>query len=312
MNNRLYYPYGEYLKEKYGEKVYKLPIKLDLTCPNRDGKAGYGGCIFCNEKGGSFENLSSELSIVEQLQKNRDYIRDRYKAKYFIAYFQNFSNTYMPMDIFKKVMNEAAKEDVVAIQISTRPDCIHREHLEFLKKLKEKYNIDIVFEIGVQSVNNRTLQILNRGHGISDIVNALLKIKAYDFEVCAHMILGLPWDDEEDIIQGAKLLTALKVDQVKIHSLYIPTYTKLGDMYEKGEFELKTLEEYKEEVMLFLRYLSKDIAIQRLVGRMPKEDTLFCNWNTSWWKIRDDLLEEMENRGIYQGDLAHSIEGYLL
>lgn len=312
MTDLPYYPYSEYLKDRYGAKVYKLPIKLDLTCPNRDGTVARGGCIFCNEKGGSFENLSEEYSITEQLEKNRDYIKKRYKAEYFIAYFQNFSNTYLPLKYFKKFILEAAKADIAAIQISTRPDCIHVEHLDFLKEVSETFKVDIVFEIGVQTVNNNSLKILNRGHGFSDTLNAILKIKKYGFQICAHMILGLPWDTMEDVIEGAKILSILQVDQVKIHSLYIPKNTRLGEMYREKEFELKTLEEYKKEVKTFLRYLDKKIAIQRLVGRMPEEETLFCNWNTSWWKIRDDLVREMQEENSSQGDLCQYEEGILL
>lgn len=311
MNADPYYPYSEYLKKKYGKKVYKLPIKLDITCPNRDGHAGIGGCIFCNEKGGSFENLSEKYSITQQLEKNREYIKKRYKAECFIAYFQNFSNTYMPLDAFKKFMLEAAKADIVAIQISTRPDCIHREHLDYLQKISDTYKVDIVFELGVQTVNNRTLKILNRGHSLSDTINAIIKIKKYGFEVCTHMILGLPWDDMEDVIEGAKILSLLETDQVKIHSLYIPKNTELGSMYKRQEFELKTLEQYKEEVKMFLRFLDPNIAIQRIVGRMPEEDSLFCNWDTSWWKIRDDIVKEMQDENISQGDLYNYKEGIL-
>lgn len=304
-----YYPYSEYLKNRYGAKVYKLPIKLDITCPNRDGLAGRNGCIFCNEKGGSFENLSEKYSITEQLEKNRDYIKKRYKADYFIAYFQNFSNTYMPFEYFKRFMLEAAQADVVAIQISTRPDCVHEKHLEFLDKVSKKYNVDIVFEIGVQTVNNRTLKLLNRGHSLSDTINALMKIKTYNFQICTHMILGLPWDDMTDVIEGAKIISLLQTDQVKIHSLYIPRNTELGKMYSENEFELKTLEEYKKEVKTFLRYLDPKIAVQRIVGRMPEEETLFCNWNTSWWKIRDDIVREMKEEKIVQGDLFQYKDG---
>ena len=307
----VYYPYSQYLKDKYGEKVYKLPIKLQLTCPNRDGRVGYGGCIFCNEKGGSFENLSDCLSVAEQIKKNRNYIKKRYGAKKFIAYFQNFSNTYLPFDDFCAYLQEAAQEDVVAVQISTRPDVIHKNHLDFLKELGKKYSIDVVFEIGLQTINHKTLKIMNRGHGLADSINSILKIKSYGFETCVHMMLGLPWDTMEDVIEGAKLLTVLEVDQVKIHSLYIPKNTKLAKMYERGEFQLKSMEEYKLEVKNFLLFLDKKIALQRLIGRMPKEETVFCNWNTSWWKIRDEIMEEMKSEGLYQGKEASFKEGIL-
>lgn len=302
MDNEFYYPYSKYLKDKYGEKVYKLPIKLNLTCPNRDGNVAYGGCIFCSETGGSFENLSKEMPVREQLEENKNYISSRYGAKKFIAYFQNFTNTYMDIDRFKKVVNEAIIDDVVAISISTRPDCIYDEQLEFLYEIKGRYNIDIVFELGLQTVNYHSLEKLNRAHGLSDFLLASKKIKKYGFEICVHMIVGLPWDDELDIIEGAKIISIMEVDEVKIHSLYIPKNTKLEKMYLNKDIETISLEKYIEYVIIFLRYLNPNIAIQRLVGRMPEEESVFCNWSTSWWKIRDMIHEKMIDENIRQGD----------
>lgn len=309
MEKKLYYSYSNYLKEKYGEKVYKLPIKLNLTCPNRDGNVSTGGCIFCSEKGGSFENLSEKMSIKKQLNKNMNYISSRYGAKKFIAYFQNFTNTYMNIDNFKKIIQEAIIENVVAISISTRPDCIYDEQLEYLNYIKGKYNIDIIFELGLQSVNYHSLKKLNRAHGLSDFLLASMKIKKYDFNICVHMIIGLPWDNELDIIEGAKIISIMNVDEVKIHSLYIPKNTKLEELYMKKEIETISLENYIKYVIIFLRYLNPNIAVQRLVGRMPAEDSVFCNWSTSWWKIKDMILEEMTKENVIQGDLYNYMNG---
>ena len=308
-NNNLYLHYSDYLIKRYKEKVYKLPIKLNGNCPNRDGEKGYGGCIFCNEKGGSFENLSSSLSIKNQIYKNMDYIGKKYNAKKFIVYFQNFSNTYMDLENFKRIINECKIENIVAINISTRPDCIYNEQLDFLQKFSKDTNIDIIFEIGLQTANYHSLEKMNRGHGVSDFVLACNKIKQRNFNICTHVIIGLPWDNELDIIETAKLITILDVDEVKIHSLYIPKNTKLEKMYANNEIKLISLDKYIEYVILFLRYLHKDIAIQRLVGRMPEEDSIFCNWNTSWWKIKESIENTLTVNDWKQGDKCNYLDG---
>lgn len=309
MKIQVYNVYSEFLKDKYGQKVYKLPINLPLTCPNRDGYLGRGGCSFCGEEGGSFENLSNELSVREQIEKNMIYIRKRYKANKFIPYFQKFSNTYMPMEIFKKYVEEAIVKDVVGISISTRPDCIHDSHLEFLKEIQKKYNVDINIELGLQTVNYHSLKKINRGHTLAEFIHAANKIKAFGFSICAHIILNLPWDNNLDAIENAKILSALEIDQVKLHSLYILKDTELGQQYRDGEFQMISKDEYIERVILFLEYLDPEVVIQRIMGRAPKEDSLFVNWNESWWKIRDEIVYTMEERCTYQGRKFNYLDG---
>ncbi|HOA80126.1 MAG TPA: TIGR01212 family radical SAM protein [Defluviitaleaceae bacterium] len=307
--DQLYRKYSIYLKEKYGEKVYKLPINLPVSCPNRDGVAGYGGCTFCGEEGAGFENLSNSIPIPQQLKKNKDYISKKYKARKFIAYFQNFSNTYMPLKDFKAAIKDSIIDGVVQIAISTRPDCIRKEYLDFLKTIQDEYKIDISIELGLQSVNYHSLLKINRGHTLGEFIDAVLKIKNYSFEICTHLILNLPWDTELDVIENAKILSALSINQVKLHSLYIVNNTVMGRQYKNKEFDMISLDEYKRRVIIFLEYLSPDIVIQRLIGRAPEENTLFVNWNTSWWKIRDAIEEEMKREGKYQGRLFDYLDG---
>lgn len=296
----IYRKYSDFLREKFGEKVYKLPVKLDLTCPNRDGTCGVGGCIFCGEEGGSFENNYG--SVREQLIKNRDHIKSKYKANKYIAYFQNFTNTYMPFEDFKKVIEESLIEDVVGVSISTRPDYLPKKHLDFLEELNKNYFVTV--EIGLQTPNYHSLKKLNRGHGLSEFIDAALKLKKRNLNVCTHIIIGLPWDDDLDIVECAKILNVLNIDEVKIHALYILKDTALGKMYERGEIDPISLDDYKKKVILFLRNLKDDIIVERIIGRAPYENSLFCNWNTSWWKIRDEIIEVMHENGYTQGDLV--------
>lgn len=306
----VYNVYSDYLKDRYGEKVYKLPINLPLTCPNRDGTLGRGGCIFCGEEGGSFENLSNENSIASQVKKNKDYIGSRYKAKKFIAYFQNFTNTYLPISQFKDMILESIiDEDIIGVAISTRPDCIGESHYKIIDEVKREYNIEVIVELGLQTVNYKSLKKINRGHSLAEYVEAVNGLNSHKIRNCTHLILNLPWDDMEDVIENAKMVSALRVDEIKLHGLYIVDGTLLGNMYKKGEITMITRDEYVERVITFLEYLSPDIVIQRLIGRAPEENSLFVNWNESWWKIRDDIISIMEERQTYQGKKYNYLGG---
>ena len=304
---QVYYKVSDYYKETYKEKVYKLPIKLPLTCPNRDGECGYGGCIYCSETGGSFENLDSSLSVSDQLSKNKEYIANKYKVNKFIAYFQNFSNTYMTLEDFKKIISACNKDYVVGISIATRSDCITEDKLKFLKQWHDKTGIDITIELGLQTANYKTLRILNRGESLADFILACNLINKYDFRISTHVILALPRDDISDTIETARILNALNVKEVKIHSLFIAKNTKLGQMYEEGQITLQSKEDYQKNVIEFLRYIDPKCAIARLVGRAPEEDTIFCNWGRSWWLIRDEIVDFMMENSIEQGDKSEKI-----
>lgn len=308
----VYNVYSKYLKERFGEKVYKLPISLPLTCPNRDGCIGIGGCIFCGEEGGSFENLPNILSVKEQIEKNKEYIGKKYKVKKFISYFQNFTNTYLPLEDFKKYVEESIVEGVVGISISTRPDCINDEYLEYLAYIQEEYNLEITLELGLQTVNYHTLKRINRGHSLAEFIDAIIRAKRYEIRTCVHLILNLPWDTMEDTIENAKIMSALEIDEVKLHALYIVDGTELGRLYKEGEISLISKEEYKKRVITFLEYLDENIVIQRIIGRAPEENALFANWNESWWKIRDEIVREMGDKNTRQGIKCNYLNGKAL
>ena len=305
-----YKKYSDYLKEKYGEKVYKLPINLPITCPNRlDGN----GCSFCAEVGTGFEAMESYISVKKQMEITRALIEKKYKAKKYIAYFQNYTNTFMPLTEFKNYIIEAVSEpDVVEISISTRPDCIRSDYLDVLMEIRQIYQVHINIELGLQTVNYHTLDLINRGHGLAEFIDAVLQIKKYPFTICAHMILNLPGDSLRDAIEGAKVLSALHIDIVKLHSLYIAKNTKLSREYKNGTITVCSKEEYIERVVAFLSFLSPNIIVERLFSRIPEEEADFANWNTSWWKLQDDLLEKMKQQNVYQGKDFHYLNGSAL
>lgn len=313
MKKTLYRQYSEHLQEKYGKRVYKLPVNLPGTCPNRDGKVGQGGCIFCDEQGSGFDCLDNTFSIKQQLDKNKAYFRKRFKAEKFIVYFQAFTNTYMPFEKFRQNIWEAvAEDDLVAVAISTRPDCINDLYLDFLQGIGRDKHIDLNIELGLQTVNYHTLSRLNRGHSLAEFIDAVYRIKTRGIAVCTHLILNLPGDDYQDALENAKIISALQVEYVKLHSLYIVEGTPLGDMYRNAQVEIIPMQDYIERVAGFLTYLDPNIVLQRLVGKGPQDKLLFCNWGASWWLVKERIEAYMESNGLYQGKNFDYLNGKAL
>lgn len=305
-----YKAYSDYLRQRYGEKVYKLPVSLPVTCPNRDGTCGRNGCVFCGEIGAGYENLPATMTVREQIETNMAHVAPKYKARKFIPYFQNFSNTYLPLDTLISCVAAACQPSVVGIALATRPDCINDEYLTALAELGRTRKVDISIELGLQSVNYHTLQKINRGHTLAEYIDAVLRIKRVGLEICTHLILNLPWDDRTDAVEAAKIVSALGTDQVKLHALYIVKGTVMADWYQQGQFQLISKEEYIERVVQFLDHLDPDIVIQRLIGRAPASHTLFSNWQTGWWKIRDEIEYTLAERDIWQGRSCTYLNGF--
>ncbi len=305
-----YRNYSDYLKETYGEKVYKIPIALPVTCPNRDGTLSSAPCIFCGSIGADYETKALGLGITRQLDRSIAHVGPKYKAKKFIAYFLNFTNTYAAPSDFQKWIEEAMSHpDVVAVDVSTRPDCVHDVYLDILKEASLRHGKDVTIELGLQSSNVHTLEKIGRCHTAAEYIDAALRIGRYGFGQCTHVIADLPWDDRLDVMETAKLISVLPVTEVKLHSLYIVKGTALADMYERGEVTLSSMEEYMERVILFLSYLRKDIVIQRIVGRASGGNTLTVNGGSPWWDVKKRIDALMEERQIFQGDKCDYIGG---
>lgn len=303
----LYRKYSDYLKERYGCKVYKLPVNLPITCPNRIKSSG---CTFCAEVGTGFEAQDHMIPVKEQLKLNRAHIEERYHAKKYIAYFQNYTNTYMPLPEFESYIEEvAAVPDIVEISISTRPDCISDDYLKYLAQFKEKTQIHINIELGLQTVNYHTLEQINRGHGLAEFIDAVLRIKRYDFTVCTHVILNLPGDDMTDVKEMSKILSVLPVDIVKIHSLYIAKTSQMAKDYLNGQLDLCDADTYIQRLVTFVGLLRPDMVIERLFSRIPEDDALFSNWGMSWWRLNDLFEEKMTASGTYQGKYFDYMNG---
>ena len=290
--------------------MYKIPISLPVTCPNRDGSLSSSPCIFCGSIGADYETKAVGMGITQQLNRSIAHVGPKYKAKKVIAYFLNYTNTYAKPEDFQVWMEEAmAHPDVVGVDVSTRPDCIHERYLDILKETAVKYGKDVTIELGLQSSNAHTLLKLGRCHTVAEYIDAALRIGRYGFGQCTHVIADLPWDDRIDVIEAAKLISVLPVTEVKLHSLYIVKGTALADMYQRGEVKLSSMEEYMERVMLFLSYLRKDIVIQRIVGRASGGNTLSVNGGSPWWEVKKRIDALMEERNISQGCLCDYLDG---
>lgn len=310
MEKQYYYAYSKYLKDKYGEKVYKLPVNLPVSCPNK--KEGRG-CLFCSDMGTGFEAQDNTISVYDQMMASREKVEKRYNAHKFIAYFQNYTNTFLPLDTLLGYMSEAAKmRDIVEISLSTRPDCIRQEYLEAFAQFRQETGIEISIELGLQTVNYHTLAQMNRGHGLAEFLDAVLRIAPYHFPVCVHMILNLPGDTMEDAKESARILSALPIEMVKLHSLYISKDSGLYEKYIRGEIEICSKEEYLERLAEFIALLRKDIVVERLFSRIPEKDSAFSNWGSSWWKLTDEWKELMEEKQYIQGIKCNYLNGAAL
>ena len=307
---RLYYSYAEYLREKYGEKVYKLPVNLPVSCPNR--KEGTG-CSFCADEGTGFEAVDCQVPVKEQLENSRSKVEKRYHAHRFIAYFQNYTNTFLPLDQLMDYIKQAGEvEDIVEICISTRPDCIRKDYLDAFSVYREETGIEISIELGLQTVNYHTLNQVNRGHGLAEFINAVLTIEQYHMPVCAHMILNLPGDTMEDAKESARILSSLPVSMVKLHSLYIPQNSVLYKEYRDGRIKICSKEEYLNRLAEFMALLRPDMVVERLFSRIPEKNAAFCNWGCSWWKLTDEWKTLMQDKGYVQGSHYNYLDGAAL
>lgn len=303
----LYRGYNEYLKERYGTKVYKVPVALPVTCPNRDGRLSSEGCIFCGSIKADYEGAAP--GITAQLNARISHMAPKYKAEKFIAYFINFTNTYVAPDLFRSWVEEACSHpSVVGLDVSTRPDCIHEVYLDILSEARERYGTDITVELGLQTANPHTLLRIGRCHTAAEFVDAALRIGRYGFELCAHLIADLPWDDRLDVEETAKLISVLPVTQVKIHSLYVLQGTPLAAMYERGECTLLPLEEYVERVVLILSKIRPDMVVQRMVGR-ASANALAIHEGKPWWDVKKEIERVMVERHITAGCACDYMDG---
>ena len=297
--DKRYNQYSAYLKKKFGAKVYKITIDAGFSCPNRDGTISRGGCIFCDD-GGSFSQAhSNKLSVEGQIETGIQNLSQRFKAEKFMAYFQAYSNTYKPVSELEKIYNSSLENSkIVGISIGTRPDCVDEDKLKLISSYKDDYYTWI--EYGLQSVHNKTLARINRGHDYDCFLRAYERTKELGINICAHVIFGL-WETHDEIMQTAQELARLKVDGVKIHMLCALENTKLAKMYEDGEISFMSEDEYVSTVCDFLEYLPPDTTIHRLAGNGLSRTLIAPQWLGAKFDCLNKIDRELLRRNSYQG-----------
>ncbi|MFW6415538.1 MAG: TIGR01212 family radical SAM protein [Thermodesulfobacteriota bacterium] len=300
MQENLYRDLNSYLRDKFGCRVQKITLDAGLTCPNRDGSISTGGCIYCNPKGSGTGAAQHELGIKEQLESAKAFLRKRYKARKFLAYFQSFSNTYAPYPSLRSMYEQALEvEDVVGLTIGTRPDCVESRVLDYLQDLSTDYLVWM--EYGLQSAIDNTLHRINRGHGTAEFEDAVSRTRDRNIPVCAHVILGLPGEGRKEMMRTAEYLNRVGVDSVKVHLLYVVKGTELQRMYEKGEYRCLERQEYVSLVGEFLSILSPQMIVQRLTGDPHKEELVAPEWSLEKQENLLAIHEYLRENGLYQG-----------
>lgn len=300
VTNKRYYQFSEYLKNKFGKKVYKITLDAGFSCPNRDGKISSGGCIFCDD-GGSFSRAHSKLlSVQEQVQEGIHNLSTRFKAQKFMSYFQAYSNTYKPVDELKNIYDASlCHPDIVGISIGTRPDCVDEAKLNLIASYTNNYETWV--EYGLQSMHDKTLRFINRGHDFETFVKAYNLTKQRGINVGVHVILGLPGETKEDMLTTIKTLAEMGVDGVKFHCLCIFPNTKLYDMYEAGEIKLLEEDEYVDIACDCIELLPSDTTIHRLGGNGLQAIKVAPKWLNKKFEILNKIDFELEKRNSYQG-----------
>ena len=295
-----YLDLNTHLKARFGARVQKITLDAGLTCPNRDGRVGTGGCLYCNARGSGTGAWARGLSLTRQLQEGREQMSRRYGAERFIAYFQSFSNTYAEPERLRDLYAEALDfPGVVGLSIGTRPDCLPDEVLDLLAAYARRRLVWL--ELGLQSAHDRTLRLLNRGHDAACFGEAVHRAAARGLEVVAHVILGLPGEGPREMEATAVYLAGLPVQGVKIHLLYVVRGSGLARLYEAGAYRCLTEDEYVSRVVDFIELLPPSLVIHRVTGDPHPGELLAPDWCLDKSRVLQRLREEFTRRGSCQG-----------
>ncbi len=300
-----YNQFSEHLRDRFGEKVYKVTLDAGFTCPNRDGLLSTKGCIFCDDSGSFSQLYSNDLSVKEQLDIGISKIKKRFKANKFLSYFQAYSNTYKSVEELKEIYDMALNDETVGLSIGTRPDCVDDEKLDLISQYTHDNYVWI--EYGMQSIHDKSLIYINRGHDFKCFEKACQKTRERNINVCAHVILGMPTETKEEMLETAKTIAGMDIQGVKIHQLCVLKNTKLAELYENNKFQIMEEDEYIELVCDFLELLPKSMTIQRLAGNGLKSIMIAPAWLSKKWDILNKIDKELERRNSFQGSRHHSL-----
>lgn len=279
-----YYSFNQYLKEKFGCKVYKICINAGFTCPNRDGTLDTRGCIFCSAGGSGDFAESAALSVTEQIEKGKARVKNKIKSGKYIAYFQAFTNTYAPVETLRKKFTEAINHpDIVMLSVATRPDCLPEEGIELLKELNRIKPVSV--ELGLQTIHEKTAAYIRRGYPLACYDSAVKRLKAADIDTVCHIILGLPGESEQEMLESVEYVCKSGINGIKLQLLHVLRGTDLAADYAAGSFEVLTMEEYLKIIKKCLEIIPKNIVIHRLTGDGAKKDLIAPLWSADKKKV---------------------------
>jgi len=299
-SNKRYYTLDYYYKQKYNSKISKISLNLGLTCPNKDGKVGYGGCIYCSKLGSGEFGGNQEKSLKEQFEQVKNMMKQKWPNSKYIAYFQANTNTYAPLEKLKKAWEEVLTyDDVVGINISTRPDSIEEECYNYLEELNKK--TDLIVELGLQTIHEKTSKLINRCHSLECFENAVKELNKRNIKVLVHIINGLPYETKEMMIETIEYLNTLKIWGIKIHMLHIIKDTALEKLYEKEKFHVLTKEEYVDITCDQIEILNPELVINRLTGDPKIDDLIEPLWLTKKFCVLNEIDKELAKRDSIQG-----------
>ena len=293
------------LKNQFGEKVYKLALNGGMSCPNRDGKVGRGGCIFCSEGGSGDFAADRQLSVTDQIAFQKEALREKKPARKYIAYFQAYTNTYAPVEYLRRIFTEAiADPEVVILSVATRPDCLPEEVLDLLAELNEQKPVWI--ELGLQTMHEKTAKMIHRVYDLACFEQAVRELRKRKIEVIVHTILGLPMEGTEEVLETVAYLNQMDIQGIKLQLLHILKGTELGRMYleQKNEsIRPMTMEEYTDLVIACVGHLSPEITVHRLTGDGPKELLIAPLWSSRKRTVLNEIHSELKKRNVWQGKM---------
>ena len=292
----VYYSFNEYINDRFREKLYKLSLNAGFTCPNRDGKVGTGGCIFCSAGGSGDFSAEPADDIDLQIENAKQQVKGKFSGEHYIAYFQAFTNTYAPIETLKKIFKKAIENPcIAALSIATRPDCLPDDVIELLKDLNE---IKPVFvELGLQTVHESTAKLINRCYELPVYDEAVKKLKAAGINTVVHLIIGLPGETPEMIYESVRYVVSSGADGIKLQLLHVLKGTELEKMYERGEFEVLTLEQYADIICGCLKIIPNNIVIHRLTGDAPKRILVAPEWSADKKTVLNYLNKRIKELG---------------
>ena len=299
-DNKRYHTWNYYLRNTFGEKIFKVSINAGFTCPNIDGKVAYGGCTYCSKEGSGDFAGNPKDDLIKQFNDIKEMMLRKWPNAKYIGYFQAYTNTYAPLEVLKeKYETILAQDDVVGLSISTRPDCLEDDVLEYLAELNERTNLWV--ELGLQTIHDSTSKIINRGHDYKTFLEGVEKLKSKNIKTVVHIINGLPGEDYNMMMETAKAVADLNVHGIKIHLLHVIKNTPMARMLEKSMMSLMTQDDYVNLVCDQLEILPPEMVIHRLTGDGKKEDLVGPLWSLKKWEVLNAIDDTMKARDSYQG-----------